>query len=115
MAFDFADLKSTTRRVVHDTLGVSALYQDDTMSAPKEIKARWLQQKMDRFGDLVEQGYAEVVGGIDRVVVFPKDYPTLNFKHRGVVTFPKYCRSFRLELLEESTGPDQAVWQAVSV
>ena len=113
MAFDFAELKSQTRRVVHDTLGVSALYKDATMSAPKEIRARWLSQKIDRYGDLVEQGYAEVVEGIDRVVLFPSDYPTLNFCRGGEITFPAYKRSFRLDVLEPVTGPDQVVWQVV--
>lgn len=115
MSFDFAALKSETRRVVHDTLGVSALYQDDTMSAPKQIKARWLNAKVGQIGDLVDQGYAEVVEGVDRVVLFPCDYPTLNFSRGGVITFPSYRRNFRLELMEPPTGPDQAVWQVVNV
>ena len=114
MAFDFADLKAKTRRVVHDTLGVSAFYQDDSMSAPKEIRARW-HNKVNQFGDLMDQGYAEVVQGVDRVVVFPADYPTINFVRGGMVTFPKYNRTFRLELLEPSDGPEQAVWQAVNL
>lgn len=114
MAFDFAALKAKTRRVVHDTLGVEAFYQDDSMSAPRPIRARW-HNKVDRFGDLMDQGYAEVVQGVDRIVLFPRDYPTINFVRGGVVTFPAYQRSFRLEVLEPKDGPDQAVWQAVNV
>jgi hypothetical protein len=115
MAFDFAALKSATRRVVHDTLGVTALYQDDAMSAPVAIKARYLKQKVDRYGDLVEQGYAEVVEGIDRVVLFPCDYQTLNFARGGLLTFPDYKLTFRLELMEPADGPLQSVWQVVKV
>lgn len=115
MSFDFAALKSQTRRVVHDTLGVDAFYQDDAMSAPVTVKARYLKQKVDRYGDLVEQGYAEVVEGIDRVVFFPCDYPTLNFARGGVLTFPAYKLTFRLELREPGDGPEQAVWQVVKV
>lgn len=114
MPFDFAALKSATRRVVHDALGVSAFYQDDTMSAPKAITARW-HNKIDRYGDLQDQGYAEVVEGVDRIVLFPCDYPALNFKRNGVVTFPAYGNSFRLDILEPADGPEQAVWQAVRV
>lgn len=113
MAFDFALLKAKTRRVVHDTLAVEAFYQDDSMSAPQTIHARW-HNKVDRFGDLMDQGYAEVVQGVDRVVLFPSDYPTLNFVRGGVVTFPSYRRSFRLEVLEPADGPEVAVWQAVT-
>lgn len=76
------------------------------------ITARWFN-KTAKFGDLVEQGYAEVVEGIDRVAVFPCDHPTVNFQRGGVITFPDYRRSFRLELLEPADGPDEAVWQVV--
>ena len=114
MAFSFAALKAKTRRVVHDTLAVDAFYQDNSMSAPQPIRARW-HNKTDRFGDLMDQGYAEVVQGADRVMVFPCDYPTLNFVRGGVVTFPEYRRAFRLDVLEPSDGPHAAIWQAVSV
>ena len=114
MAFDFAKQKSLNRRVVMSTLGVSAFYQDNTMSAAQPIKARW-HSKIDRFGDLAEQNYAEVVEGIDRVILFPCDYPTLNFARGGVVTFPSYGRSFRLEYLEPSSGPLEASWRVVDV
>lgn len=114
MPFDFAALKAKTRRVVHDTLAVDAFYQDDSMGAARPIKARW-HNKLDRFGDLMDQGYAEVVEGVDRVVLFPCDYPTLNFVRGGVVTFPAYGRSFRLEVREPKDGAHHAVWQVVSV
>jgi len=112
MPFDFADLKSLSRRVVHTTLGVSAFYQDASMSAPEPIKARW-HNKINRLGDLQDQGYAEIVEGIDRIVLFPKDNPTVNYMSGGVVTFPDYGVSFRLQTLEPPDGPDQAVWQAI--
>lgn len=114
MTFNFADLKVETRRAVHDTLGVPAFYQDDTMSAPRAITARWFN-KSAKYGDLVEAGYAEVVEGVDRVVFFPCDYPTIRFVRNGVITFPDYKMSFRLDTLEPPDGPGgasgQAVWQ----
>lgn len=113
MTFNFADLKAETRRVVHDTLGVPAFYQDDSMSAPKVITARWFN-KVAKYGDLVETGYAEVVEGVDRVVLFPCDTPTIRFARNGVITFPAYNRSFRLDILEPADGPsEQQVWQVV--
>lgn len=111
MSFNFADLKAETRRAVHDVLGVPAQYQDASMSAPVSITARWFN-KVARFGDLVEQGYAEVVEGVDRIVLFPCDYPTVTFRRGGVITFPHYRRSFTLDTLEPPDGPEgQAVWQ----
>lgn len=111
MTFNFADLKAESRRAVHDVLGVDAFYQDDSMSAPERIRARWFN-KVARFGDLVEQGYAEVIEGVDRIVVYPCDTPVVTFRKGGVITFPVYNRSFVLNTLEPSDGPDgQAVWQ----
>ena len=115
MSFDFADLKAESRRAVHDTLGVLAFYQDNTMSAAKEITARW-HNKTAKYGDLVETGYAEVVEGVDRVVFFPCDYPTIRFQRLGLITFPKYGVTFRLDIKEPADGPSgQAVWQVVLV
>lgn len=114
MPFDFTDLKSQTRRVVHNTLGVSAFYQDNTMSVAQPIRARW-HNKIDRFGDMNEAGYAETVEGIDRVILFPCDTPTLNFMKGGVVTFTKLGLSFKLDTLEPADGPLQQVWNVVKV
>lgn len=85
------------------------------MSAAQPIKARWFN-KSAKYGDLVETGYAEVVEGVDRVVLFPCDTPTIRFARHGVVTFPAYGRSFRLDIVEPSDGPGgQEVWQVVLV
>ena len=113
MPFDFAALKSQNRRVVMDTLGVSAFYQDNSMSTAQPITARW-HSKIERFGDLAEQNYAEVVEGIDRVILIPCDYPTLNFAAKGIITFPAYGRSFRLDHMEPPDGPLEQVWAVVA-
>lgn len=97
-----------------DTLGVPAFYQDNTMSAAQPITARW-HSKIDRFGDLAEQNYAEVVEGIDRVILFPCDHPTLNFSRGGLVTFPAYNLTVKLDHLEPSNGPLEAAWRVVVV
>jgi hypothetical protein len=112
MTFDFAAAKSLLRRRVHDTLAVDASYQDDTMSEPACIKARW-HSKIDRFGDPQEQGYAEIVQGVDRVGLVPEDYPEITFKRGGVVTFPKYGNAFSLQVLEPADGALTRWWQAV--
>jgi hypothetical protein len=113
MTFDFATAKSRLRRSVHNTLAVDASYQDDTMSEPVAIKARW-HNKIDRFGDPAEQGYAEAVLGVDRVGLVPEDYPDLTFKRGGVVTFPAYGNAFVLQTLEPADGVLVRWWQAVA-
>jgi hypothetical protein len=111
-AFDFAAAKSALRRVVHDTLGVDALYQDDSMSDPVAITARW-HNKIDRFGDPESQGYAEIVQGIDRIGLIPEYYPDITFRRGGTVTFPAYGNAFVLQVLEPADGPHTRWWQAV--
>lgn len=113
MAFDFASAKLALRRTVHDTMAVDAFYEDDSMNAPEAIRARW-HNKIDRFGDLENAGYAEIVQGIDRIVLFPGDTPALTFRHGGKVRFPGYGNAFTLEYLEPPTGPLQQVWQGAA-
>lgn len=111
MAFDFAAAKTLLRRTVHDTLAVEAFYEDDSMSVPAPIRARW-HNKIDRFGDPESMGLAEFIQGVDRIVLFPGDTPNLTFRKGGRVRFPVYGKTFSLEALEPATGPLQRVWLA---
>lgn len=112
MGFDFATAKLNLRRAVHSTLGVDATYVDDSLSEPVPITARW-HNKIDRFGDPEDMGYAEAVQGIDRIGIIPTDYPTVTFKRGGRVSFPAYGNAFILDVLEPSDGPLTRWWQAV--
>lgn len=109
MAFDFASLKANARRVVQDTLGVAASYQDDSMVAPADIRVRY-KNKLKRMGELNDEGFAEVLEGIDQIVLIPSDYPDIEFKRGGVVTIPQYGLSFALDFMEPHTGPLTRVW-----
>lgn len=111
MAYDFASNKAKARRVVHNTLAVQAFYQDSSMSVPAEIRARWLNKTNVFTGDVDNQGYAEMLEAVDRIVLFPDDTPTVNFKKGGSVSFPGYDITFVLELREPSNGPLQEVWK----
>lgn len=111
MSFDFASAKAHLRRTVHDTLAVDAFYEDDSMSVPVAIRARW-HNKIDRFGDLESSGFGEFIQGVDRIVLIPEDTPNVKFRKGGRVRFPAYGRTFALDLLEPRTGPLQQVWQA---
>lgn len=128
MPFDFAKVKADTRRTVHATFGVQAFYQDSSVSTPVAIKARW-HNKIERFGDLDNQSYAEVIQGIDRVIFAASDARRLNLKRGGIITFPSFGAGlgvslgapldgedvgppgFILQVREPSSGPFEEVWE----
>lgn len=111
MAFDFASVKAQARRVLHDTLAVQAFYQDNSMIGPEEIRARWHNKQVLPMGDLNNEGYADVLEGVDRIVLFPGDTPGITFRKNGTVTFPDYGLAFTLDTLEPRSGALQAVWK----
>jgi hypothetical protein len=108
--FNFAELKAEARRVVQETLGVPATYLDNTMSEPVEIVAR-LRAKTDNVGDLGDAGYAEIIQGVDRIVLIPEDYPTVTFRTGGVVTLTDFGLSYNLDLMEPKNGPLTNHWR----
>lgn len=67
MAFDFAQTKKRARRVVHRTLGVSALYKADPAATPVPLKVRY-HTKLNLTGDLTYANYVEILEGIDRII-----------------------------------------------
>ena len=127
MSFDFAKAKANARQAVHTTLGVQAFYQDSSLSSPVEVRARW-HNKIDRFGDLDNQSYAEIIQGIDRVVFEAAVARSLNMKRGGTVTFPAYGAgmgvslgsplggeevgppAFILSVREPNSGPFSETW-----
>lgn len=114
MAFNFANVKTLVRRAVHDTLGVQAFYKDSSMNAQVPIKARW-HNKIDRFGDLDNQSYAELIQGIDRVVFASEDARAIGVKRGGEIMFPDYAPesdalTFILQVREPASGPFEEVW-----
>lgn len=67
MASNFAAIKAKARRDVHASLSVSALYQDYTLDAPVPLSVRW-HNKIARFGDVLDAGYAEMIEGVERII-----------------------------------------------
>lgn len=117
MSFDFSKVKAKVRQVVHETLAVSATYQDSSISVPIVITARWLN-KLSRIGDLENSGYADVIEGIDRVVFNAALARSIPVKKGGVVTFTSYTNSdegmapvFVLAAKQPTNGPYQEVWE----
>lgn len=112
MPFDFASAKANARRVVHTTLGVSAFIKVNSLSTPQEIVAR-LHEASTVYGDLLDQGYAETVEAVDRIVFIPEDIPS---EHRprklAEVTFPhRPGITFVLQIKDVADGPLEEVWQ----
>lgn len=81
MAHNFAAVKAKMRRDVHASLSISATYQFGA-STPEAVSVRW-HNKISRFGDMMEAGYAEVVEGIERIC-FMKDEVSKLLLEKGV-------------------------------
>lgn len=114
MTFDFAAAKKRTRREVMKTLGVDALYTDSTHVEPVPIRARW-HMKIDRFGDNGNAGYAEVIEGIERVILDRDQARLIGVRRAGVITFPTLeGGTVTLEAREPAVGPVEEIWAVVS-
>lgn len=114
MPFDFASAKANLRRVVQDTLGVDASYRDNALSPAQPLRARHHLQKMDRYGDIVETGYAEVLEQIERIVLIPGDTPTVDIKTNGLITLSTLPGvEFILRMKEPTINAGEQVWQVV--
>lgn len=127
MSFDFASLKAQVRQTVHETLGVLAFYQDSSLSKPVEISARW-HNKLTLAGDFENNGYAEVLQGIDRVIFMAADSQRIGVKRGGTITFPSLGAglgvtlgaplggdgvskaTFVLHMRQPNCGPIEDVW-----
>lgn len=114
MAFDFANAKTLARRAVQTAFGVLALYSSATVNPPVEIRARWHHRLSRPFGDLENGGYAEVIEGIDRIVLIPEtvDGEPVVLARKGVITFPEMLPGveFELDHREPSDGPLEEAW-----
>lgn len=114
MPFNFASVKLLTRRTTHRVFGVQAFYSDDSVGVV-ETRARLHNRIAKPHGDLVDgAGFAEVIEGIDRIVLIPEDlhgYP-ITLKRGGVFTFPQTHpgEEFILDVQE----PDKAIYPAVA-
>lgn len=119
MAFDFAKAKRTARQVVHKTLGVSALYQDSSLSAPVPCVCRY-HTKAVNVGDLNNEGYAVVASDIEQVVFEADVARTIGVKRGGHVTLLAMGAVINSDLVltldskAKPTGPFKEVWNVVS-
>lgn len=114
MQFDFAAAKKEARQIVMDTLGMDAFYTDSTHLTPVAIRARW-HTKIDRFGDNGNIGYAEVIEGVQRLILTEAQARQIGVRRGGVVTFPSLEGvAVTLEALEPKDGPTEEIWTVSS-
>lgn len=118
MAFDFAKAKSMMRRAVHTTLSVSAFYTDLNTETPVELSVRW-HNKIELQGDMSSAGYAEVIEGIERIILSKSELEAKNITPRrgGEVTIltPGWGEPvITLDSREPQFGPDEEIWRVSS-
>lgn len=111
MAFNFANARKTVRRVVHNTFAASALYAANSVSTPTiPCKARW-HSKIDRVGNLDNEGWAQVIEGIDRIIFNVDQARSINVARNGKIAFPDLPGfEFILDTKEDADGPEEETW-----
>lgn len=114
-AFDLAVLKAQARQSVHDTLAVSAVYQDDD-TQPTGITVRW-HNKLARAGALDGGFDVEVIEGINRLVFNEPEITSkgITLRHDGRVTIPQYNLTFSLDSQEPGDGPTNIYWTVAQI
>ena len=103
------------RRDLHDTFAITASYQDSTLLEPVDVNIRW-HSRYETFGNLSEQGYAEIVDNVDRIVFDIDELVTLELTPRvgGLVTITEDGWGdavLVLRLSDPRIGPVENVWQ----
>lgn len=118
MPFNFSAYKALARRTVHTYLSAGALYSHSDLAEPVDIRVRW-HNKIARYGDLEDGGYAEVVEGVNRLIF---DAAELNEKNivlaKGAhiaLTDPEFDNAVLvLDTAEPRVGPIEIIWGVVS-
>lgn len=115
MAFDFAAIKAEVRSIVHETMAIPAVYTDGQCGDSASLRVRF-HSKINRFGDLTEQGWAEIVEGVNRLIFDKRelDEQGVVLRSGGQVTLQ--ARGFEnivlvLHVREPEEGPINVVWQ----
>jgi hypothetical protein len=111
-AFDFAALKAQTRQTVNDFLAVDGfLYTNDEGPDGTPLSVRW-HDKINRFGNNDNMGWAERVEGIDRLIFNKPELATLGLKlsRNMEIWIESASKTFALEFAEPEDGPIEEIW-----
>lgn len=104
-------IKAVSRKVVHQTFRVDALYTPPGASAALPIKVRHHTREM-RFGDLDREGYAEVAEDINRLVFYREEIDPVQ---HAIVQIKSSGNKYRLDLRVRQDDETLAVWDVLSV
>lgn len=115
MAFDFGEIKALARQAVHDTMSLPGLYQDDSLAEPVELRVRF-HTKIHRVGDMIDQGWAEVVEGVNRLILNKSELDEKGVLPVRGATVTLTAPGFEnivlvLHVREPDSGPVEMVWE----
>lgn len=114
MSFEFTSALANMRKIVHVTMGHPAVYRASRSSAPVVVTVRW-HDKLVMQGDLANQGFSQVLEGVDRVIFNKEELAQKNavLARGGTLTLgPKWDNAvLNLETLEPSHGPGDVIWK----
>lgn len=99
------------RKVVHEALSVSALYSDSVVTNIP-ITVRW-HSKISVHGDLENQGYAQILEGVDRLLFYDAELAaaTLELQRGGQIVIAAYQNAtFELDVRQPTDGPVNVIW-----
>lgn len=113
MTSPLAQIKHDARRALHDAMKVEATYVPPGGGAATALGVRW-HNKINRVGDLDNQGWAEIIEGIDRIIFDREELAakSLTLAEGGVVTLELLMGgfSFVLGAQEPDDGPIERIW-----
>lgn len=115
MASRFAMIKAKARRDVHASLSVSARYESYSLDHSDDISVRW-HNKMAILGDIDNNGYANIIEGIERIIFMRSEIEAKNIKleEGDTITITDYgFDNVRLVLKSQEpiVGPVEVIWQ----
>jgi len=120
MAYDAAAGKSLVRAIVHNTFSLDALYRSvsDPEAEPTALRVRWHNKVTPRgdHGDLLDIGYADVIEGVDHVILNADEIVAAGITLRGgdtvTIVSPRFNEPVLiLQTRLPSNGPQEVIWR----
>lgn len=113
--FDFASLKAQCRQAIHEMFSVDAWYHDKDLPEKVAIRVRW-HSRINRFGNLDDAGWAEMIEGVDRIIFERDEVAPLSIRSGGLVYIHSMDEAaFTLKAQEPSDGPFEETWSVARV
>lgn len=118
MPYDAAAAKTRVRRQLHTTFGLAAQYRSQGSGDPVDLRVRWHSRVTPRgdHGDLLEQGYPDVIESVDQVIFDRAELETAGVTPARNDTVTITATEFgttvlRLENHLPSLGPIEEIWR----